>query len=216
MERGVAVSVSGFPVNWCGQSFKASGYLDVKKGQFAFLLVVETSYTSITVLLGVRSRINHSPYLLRISHNYVMLSKISAQPIPTSIPTCTELVAGQFWTRRSSSVTKTVTDKDLHGRNVLHVNYCPAMCLLKNRSPYLFRAQKSCFQWNSLLGKPVLETVEGHTHIYTLWINTHKWMCTSGLNYLYTYKRIGYVYKNTFISLIWSVMHIYICLVLHL
>ena len=27
-----------------------------------------------------------------------------------------------------------VTDKDLRGRNVLHVNYCPATCLLKNQS----------------------------------------------------------------------------------
>ena len=35
---------------------------------------------------------------------------------------------------------------------------------------YLFHSQKSCFQWNSLLGKPaaVVEAVEGYTHIDTL------------------------------------------------
>lgn len=33
---------------------------------------------------------------------------------------------------------------------------------------YLFHAQKSCFQWNSLLGKPAVESVEGHTHKFTL------------------------------------------------
>ena len=34
-----------------------------------------------------------------------------------------------------------VTDKDLHGQNVLHVNYCPPTCSLKNQS-LLLRADR--------------------------------------------------------------------------
>ena len=71
---------------------------------------------------------------------------------------------------------------------VLMNDVCAHVCVTVQ---YLFHAQKACFQWNSLLGKPVVASVEGHTHKFTLSMDHY-----TKVNVYFRFKLFIHIQKN--------------------